>query len=188
VPWFPPPTPSLSRSPTSVSCPLLVSCGLDSRGTRQTQPVVTLILERAVRARWVLTFAPTRFLSRRHFPRLIVVSLSATPRCLGLSIFTRASFRSEKSAQLRNPHGHSCCDQLEVLVKARRTKVQAIRSGRVEDRRGSLGHLATLRFPSSLMEPDVPISGIRLSDWFHHEAHSVAARGRRSRRRRPSSP
>ena len=60
--------------------------------------------------------------------------------------------------------------------------------GRVEDRRGSLGHLATLRFPSSLIEPDVPISGIRLSDWFHREAHSVAARGKRSRRSRPSSP
>jgi len=28
--------------------------------------------------------------------------------------------------------------------------------GRVEDGRGSLGHLATLRFPSPLIEPDVP--------------------------------
>jgi hypothetical protein len=26
---------------------------------------------------------------------------------------------------------------------------------------------ATLRFPSPLVEPDVPISGIRLSDWLH---------------------
>src|SRR4029453_13005891 len=34
--------------------------------------------------------------------------------------------------------------------------------GRVEDGRGSLGHAATLRFPSPLIEPDVPISGIRL--------------------------
>jgi hypothetical protein len=34
-----------------------------------------------------------------------------------------------------------------------------------------LGHSATLRFPSPLIEPDVPISGIRLSDWFHREAH-----------------
>ena len=33
------------------------------------------------------------------------------------------------------------------------------------------GHLATLRFPFSLIEPDVPISGIRLSDWFHRRAH-----------------
>jgi hypothetical protein len=43
--------------------------------------------------------------------------------------------------------------------------------GRVEDGRGRLGHVATLRFPSPLIEPDVPISGIRLSDWFHRAAH-----------------
>jgi hypothetical protein len=42
---------------------------------------------------------------------------------------------------------------------------------RVEDGRGSLGHAATLRLPSPLIEPDVPISGIRLSDWLHREAH-----------------
>jgi hypothetical protein len=39
-----------------------------------------------------------------------------------------------------------------------------------------------------MFEPDVPISGIRLSDWFHREAHSGAVRGRRSRRSRPRSP
>ena len=43
--------------------------------------------------------------------------------------------------------------------------------GRVEDGRGNLGHSATPRFPSPLIKPDVPISGIRLSDWFHREAH-----------------
>jgi hypothetical protein len=42
-----------------------------------------------------------------------------------------------------------------------------------EDERGSLGHVATLRFSSSLTEPDVPISGIRLSDWLRREAHGV---------------
>jgi hypothetical protein len=31
-----------------------------------------------------------------------------------------------------------------------------VRFGRVEDGRGSLGHSATLRFPSPLIEPDVP--------------------------------
>ena len=31
-----------------------------------------------------------------------------------------------------------------------------VRFGRVEDERGSLGHSATLRFPSPLIEPDVP--------------------------------
>jgi len=34
-----------------------------------------------------------------------------------------------------------------------------------------LGHVATLRFLSSLIKPDVPISGIRLSDQLHREAH-----------------
>ncbi len=42
---------------------------------------------------------------------------------------------------------------------------------RVEEARGGLGHVASLRFPSPLIEPDVPISGIRLSDWLHRKAH-----------------
>jgi hypothetical protein len=33
-----------------------------------------------------------------------------------------------------------------------------------------LGRAATSRFLSPLIKPDVPISGIRLSDWFHHKA------------------
>ena len=44
---------------------------------------------------------------------------------------------------------------------------------KVELRIGAVtwGLWPTLRFPSPLIEPDVPISGIRLSDWFHREAH-----------------
>ncbi len=42
---------------------------------------------------------------------------------------------------------------------------------RVEERRGSLSQAASLRFPSPLIEPDVPISGILLSDWLHRKAH-----------------
>ena len=30
------------------------------------------------------------------------------------------------------------------------------------------GRWPALRFPSPLIEPEVPISGIRLSDWLHH--------------------
>ena len=41
-----------------------------------------------------------------------------------------------------------------------------VREGRVEDGRGSLGYAATLRFSSPLIEPDVRISRIRLSDWL----------------------
>src|SRR5262249_30790911 len=66
--------------------------------------------------------------------------------------------------------------------------LRAFRVGRVEYGRGRLGHAATRRFPSPLVEPDVPISGIRLSDWLHREAHNGTVRGRRSRRSRPSSP
>src|SRR6202521_5825690 len=47
---------------------------------------------------------------------------------------------------------------------------------RVESRMGAVtwGLWPTLRFPSPLIEPDVPISGIRLSDWLHREAHGRA--------------
>jgi hypothetical protein len=34
----------------------------------------------------------------------------------------------------------------------------------------------------------VPISGIRLSDWLHREAHGATVRGARSRRSTPRSP
>jgi hypothetical protein len=46
-----------------------------------------------------------------------------------------------------------------------------VSESRVEDGRGSLGHSATPRFPSPLIKPNVPISGIRLSDWLHRETH-----------------
>jgi hypothetical protein len=40
---------------------------------------------------------------------------------------------------------------------------------------------------ATLIKPDVPISGIRLSDWLHREARDGAVRGRRWRHRTPSS-
>ena len=43
------------------------------------------------------------------------------------------------------------------------------------------------RFPSPLIKPDEPISGIRLSDWLHRKARDGAVRGRRWRHRTPSS-
>src|ERR1700741_1976815 len=63
-------------------------------------------------------------------------------------------------------------------------------SQKVESRTGAVvwGQWPTLRFPSPLIELDVPISGIQLSDQFHREAFDVAIRGRRSRRSRPHSP
>jgi uncharacterized protein DUF2158 len=67
-------------------------------------------------------------------------------------------------------------------------EVRSAPRGRVEDGRGRLGHAATLRFPSPLIEPDLPISGIGLSDWLHREAHGVTSRGVRSRGSTPRSP
>ena len=51
-----------------------------------------------------------------------------------------------------------------------------------------LRRLTSIRLQgATLIEPDVPISGIRLSDWFHCKAHSGAGRGRRSRHSTPRS-
>jgi hypothetical protein len=43
----------------------------------------------------------------------------------------------------------------------------------VESKMGAVawGLWPTPRFPSPLIEPDVPISAIRLTDWFHRKAH-----------------
>ena len=58
----------------------------------------------------------------------------------------------------------SKCEELELsiscpLLPPITTEERTFRmgsSGRVEDGRGRLGHAATLRFPSPLIEPDVP--------------------------------
>jgi hypothetical protein len=51
---------------------------------------------------------------------------------------------------------------------------------------GAVWHRAVSHPP--FIKPDVPISGIRLSDWFHRKAHGAAESGKLSRRSRPSSP
>jgi len=50
------------------------------------------------------------------------------------------------------------------LVGSTRLPKRMTRKCRVEERRGCLGHAATLRFLSPLIEPDMQISSIRLSD------------------------
>ncbi len=47
-------------------------------------------------------------------------------------------------------------------------------SGRVEDGRGGLGHSASPRFPSPLIERSMRISRTTLSDWLHRNAHDEA--------------
>ena len=82
------------------------------------------------------------------------------------------------------PAGPQCLHIADDFVAARKSAEV------VESRTGAVagGLWPTLRFPSPLIEPDVPIAGIRLSDWFHREAHAGALRGRRSRRSNPNSP
>jgi hypothetical protein len=48
-------------------------------------------------------------------------------------------------------------------------------SQKAESRMGAVawGRWPTPRFPSPLIEPDVPISGIRLSDRLHRKAHDM---------------
>jgi hypothetical protein len=47
-------------------------------------------------------------------------------------------------------------------------------SSRVEDGRGGLGHPASPRFPSPLIERSMRISRTTLSDWLHRNAHDEA--------------
>jgi hypothetical protein len=59
----------------------------------------------------------------------------------------------------------------------------------VESRTGAVAcaRLASLRFPSPLIKPDVRISRIRLSDWLHGEAHGGAPRWTRRSCKTPSA-
>ena len=59
---------------------------------------------------------------------------------------------------------------------------------RVEERRGGLGHAATLRFPSPLIERSMQISSSTLSDWLHREAHGGGPRCTRTSRCTPKLP
>ena len=69
-------------------------------------------------------------------------------------------------------------------LKPQRTNVK------VESKMGAVawGLWPTPRFPSPLIEPDVPISAIRLSDWFHRKAHAGPIGELARRRSKPSSP
>src|SRR5437764_118730 len=72
------------------------------------------------------------------------------------------------------------------LPRWRRPIIKMRPVGMVESRIGAVawGLWPTPRFPSPLVDTDMPISGIRLSDWLHREAHDDAVNGRRSRRSR----
>jgi hypothetical protein len=63
-------------------------------------------------------------------------------------------------------------------------------ASRVESRTGAVAwaKLASPRFPSPLIKPDVRVSRIRLSDWLHLEAHGRAPTWTWRSRSTPSSP
>ena len=64
-------------------------------------------------------------------------------------------------------------DRFSMFNKQRDIPRSTDAAVKVELRMGAVawGLWPTLRFPSPLIKPNVPISGIRLSDWFHREAH-----------------
>ena len=76
-----------------------------------------------------------------------------------------------------------------ICPSCQNVAARKIRRGRVEERRGDLGHSATSRFPSPLIEPDVRISRIRLSDRLHRKARGVGRTACMARKlTTPSSP
>src|SRR5206468_6459248 len=92
----------------------------------------------------------------------------------------------------RSPRAFSFCAVLLRSPPRPPTSSRGVRSpdgaSRVEERRGDLGRAATSRFLSPLIKPDVPISGIRLSDWFHHMARGSGPRCTRRSRSTPTVP
>jgi hypothetical protein len=89
------------------------------------------------------------------------------------------------SVQIRDQRG---AVELQSFVLCT-AKIAVLNGRMVESRMRAVawGLWPSPRFPSPLIKPDVPISGIRLSDWLHREARDVAVRGRRWRHRTPSS-
>ena len=69
--------------------------------------------------------------------------------------------RQHDRQQIGSPERPSQHGSAKLWVRDQRRRVAVSLFGRVEDRRGSLGQLATLRFPSSLIEPECrsPASG-----------------------------
>ena len=78
---------------------------------------------------------------------------------------TRPS-RSSATRPIDNYLGGSYLHWLSVPYRGTR---------RVEERRGGLSLWQSLRFLSPLIEPDLPICGLRLSDWFHRKSHGIGS-------------
>src|SRR3954452_16691878 len=112
------------------------------------------------------------------FPRRVGVRVFTFETCSGFTHVTACRIaRSPKATfvtrlqpgQLPNRAARQLPAQPTTrwVVPSSTGKPRRLGARRVEDGRGGLGHAATLRFPSPLIKPDVRISRIRLSDWFH---------------------
>ena len=116
------------------------------------------------------------------FPRRVGIRIFTFEACSGFTRVTarwiaqppKAAFVTRlQPSQLPDQTARQLPEQSTTLRVEPSSTGDTRRRGarRVEDGRGGLGHAATLRFPSPLIKPDVRISRIRLSDWFHRAAH-----------------
>jgi hypothetical protein len=119
------------------------------------------------------------------FPRRVGIRIFTFETCSGFTRVTarwiaqppKAAFVTRlRPGQLPDQAARQLPEQSTTLrVESSSTGVTRRRGARrVEDGRGGLGHAASPRFPSPLIKPDVRISRIRLSDWFHLTAHGGA--------------
>jgi hypothetical protein len=86
--------------------------------------------------------------------------------------FTSAAQRAAIEAGIVRNERRQIANVLCITARLAATSVL----GRVESRMGAVawGLWPALRFPSPLIEPDVPISGIRLSGRLRHKAFGCA--------------
>src|SRR6266568_4184731 len=166
--------------PRSAKYPVVLSNRTIARTVRRTQPLTQNPHPRRPTPR-IVSYSITRSIRGTQIPIARDEPPSSPfPRFPPLEVFRRRPPMrapplpqrpaSENLHRLRHPGDVRCMTVLPPKAEIHPRSCY-VAFGRVEDGRGNLGHAATLRFPSPLIEPDVPISGIRLSDGLHREAH-----------------
>ena len=83
------------------------------------------------------------------------------------------------TTRVKAAHMRLCHSRMQLVQLFPRGSQEMVFEGfTVESRKGAVvcTALASLRFPSPLIKPDVRISRIRLSDWLHPEAHGGGPR------------
>src|SRR5579872_3839176 len=125
-------------------------------------------------------------LGRVPHRRPLAAFLKKCPR--GLLTDDRESVSSTRMRRARTIAARQrVLDRLPVTGELLRGSL-LMRTGRVEEGRGGLSHWQSLRLPSPLIEPDVRISRIRLSDRLHDKAHGGGVRASLRNRTTPSLP